>query len=392
MNKKNYDIITILCAFLIVILLSFIPKSNVEKTIVSENKFSKNMKYITNKVGNNYTLVNRIELSNDIVNILYKNNETDDYKSYFIDKESGEIVTYKTLLKAGAEDLFRETELKLLNEKYPKFIVEGITSPDTKREVFIKNNSLVIQYSNVITNPKCNDKLSLIINYHEINNLLNYFHDLDEEYTNESGYDYDPTKKYIAFTFDDGPNKNNTNDIVNYLNDNKMRATFFMVGYLMKEYPDIVKNVYDNKMEIGSHSWAHKNLTKQKIDIISSEMNETDSVYKNITGDNIKLMRPPYGAINNKVKENFNYAFIKWNIDTNDWKYKDENHLYDYVINNVSDGDIVLMHDLQSSTKNGMEKLLPELYVRGFRVVSVSELANIKNKSLENHKVYFSLK
>ena len=160
----------------------------------------------------------------------------------------------------------------------------------------------------------------------------------------------------------------------------------------MNEYPDIVKNVYDNKMEIGSHSWAHKNLTKQKIDIISSEMNETDSVYKNITGDNIKLMRPPYGAINNKVKENFNYAFIKWNIDTNDWKYKDENHLYDYVINNVSDGDIVLMHDLQSSTKKGMEKLLPELYVRGFRVVSVSELANIKNKSLENHKVYFSLK
>lgn len=392
MTKKNYDILTVTCAFLLVILLSFIPKSNVEKTIVSDNKFSKNMKIISKEVGKNYVEVNKVELSNDIINIVYKNLETEDYKSYFIDKENGQIVTYKTLLKAGAEDLFKEVEIKLLNEKYPKFIVEGILSENTKRVIFIQNNSLVIKYSDVVTNPMCTDKLSLIINYHEIDNLLSYFHDLDEEYQNESGYDYDPTKKYIAFTFDDGPNKNNTNDIVNYLNDNKMRATFFMVGYLMESYPDIVKNVYDNNMEIGSHSWAHKNLTKQKINTISSEMNKTDSIYKSITGDTIKLMRPPYGSINNKVKDTFDYVYVKWNLDTNDWKYKDENHLYDYVLNNVSDGDIVLMHDLQSSTKRGMEKLLPELYVRGFRVVTLSELASIKNKSLETHTIYYKMK
>ena len=145
-------------------------------------------------------------------------------------------------------------------------------------------------------------------------------------------------------------------------------------------------------MEIGSHSWAHKNLKKQKIDDIATEMEQTDNIYKSITGDTLKLMRPPYGAINEKVRDSFNYSFILWNVDTNDWKYKDENHLYDFVINNVSDGDIVLMHDLQYSTKVGIEKILPELYVRGYRVVTVSELANIKGKTLEVNKTYKSMK
>jgi peptidoglycan/xylan/chitin deacetylase (PgdA/CDA1 family) len=171
-----------------------------------------------------------------------------------------------------------------------------------------------------------------------------------------------------------------------------MRATFFMVGNLMASNPDIVKNVYDNKMEIGSHSWAHKNLKKQKLDVITSEMMQTDNVYKNITGDKIKLMRPPYGAINGTVKDAFNYSYILWNVDTNDWKYKDADHLYDFVLNNVEDGDIVLMHDLQYTTKVGLEKLLPELYARGYRVVTVSELANIKGKTLQAKSIYKSMK
>ena len=171
-----------------------------------------------------------------------------------------------------------------------------------------------------------------------------------------------------------------------------MRATFFMVGYLMESNPDIVKNVYDNNMEIGSHSWAHKNLKKQKMDVIASEMAKTDEIYKSITGEDIKLMRPPYGSINNKVKESFDYSFILWSNDTDDWKYKDSDRLYSYLIDSVKDGDIVLMHDLQTSTKIGLEKVLPELYVRGFRIVTVSELANIKGKNLETKTIYKSMR
>lgn len=392
MKKDSYSFITIIVAFLLVLLLSFIPKSNFEKKVISEKHVENSIKTISSKVGDDYKLLSKIELSSEIINLVYENANKDDYKSYFIDKNSGEILNYKSIFKSKTDKLFDEVEYRLLYEKYPKFIVEGIKNSKTKREVYIKNNSLVVIYKDVITEPMYNDKLTLTINFNEISNLLNFEHDLDEEYQNESGYDYDSTKKYIAFTFDDGPNKKNTNDIVDFLNNNKMRATFFMVGNLMASNPDIVKNVYDNKMEIGSHSWAHKNLKKQKMDVISAEMEQTNNVYKGITGEDLKLMRPPYGAINNEVKESFNYSYILWNVDTDDWKYKDENHLYNFVLDHVDDGDIVLMHDLQYTTKVGLEKLLPELYVRGFRVVTVSELANIKGKTLKTKTIYKSMK
>ena len=392
MKRDTYSVISIIVAFLFVILLSFIPKSNYSKKLISEKNVNNSLKAISLSVGDNYTKIIDKELSSDIINIVYKDSENDDYKSFFIDKNSGEVLDYKSILKNKSEDDFDEIELKLLNEKYPKFIVEGIKNSKTKRDVFIKDNSLVVIYSNVETNPACFDKLSLIINFNEINNLLNFSHDLDEEYKNESGYDYDPTKKYIAFTFDDGPNRNNTNDIVNYLNDNKMKATFFMVGNLMANNPDIVKNVYDNNMEIGSHSWQHNNLRRQKIATIAEEMIKTDETYKNITGETITLMRPPYGAINNEVRDTFDYVYITWNVDTLDWKYKDPDRLYDYVTNNVNDGDIVLMHDLQDTTKVGIERILPELYVRGYRIVTVSELAKIKEKTLETKTIYRSMK
>lgn len=392
MNQDKNSLITILVAFLLSLLLSFIPKINHESGVISEKRVESSISTIASTVGDDYKLLSERSLSSEIINIVYKNKNTDDYKSYFIDKNSGQQLTYRSLFKSNTEELFDEVEYRLLSEKYPKFVVDGIKNSNVVRDVYIMNNSLVITYRNVITNPAINEKLTLTINFNEITKMLSFEHDLDEEYQNESGYDYDPTKKYIAFTFDDGPNKNNTNDIVRYLNDNKMRATFFMVGNLMASNPDIVKNVYDNKMEIGSHSWAHKNLKKQKLDVITSEMMQTDNVYKNITGDEIKLMRPPYGAINGTVKDAFNYSYILWNVDTNDWKYKDADHLYDFVLNNVEDGDIVLMHDLQNTTKVGLEKLLPELYARGYRVVTVSELANIKGKTLQAKSIYKSMK
>lgn len=392
MKTDINNIISIIFAFLLVVLLSFIPKANTEKKILSENKVNNTLKAINSSIGEDYKLINRYDLSNDVINLVYENAELKDYKSFFLDKNTGKKLSYTSILKNNLLDLFDEVELKLLNLKYPKFIVDGIINSKTDRTIYINNNSLIIIYKNVITNPQYNEKISLTINFNEISDILNFQHDLDEEYANESGYDYHETKKYIAFTFDDGPNKNNTMDIVNYLNDNKMRATFFMVGNLMASNPDIVKYVYDNKMEIGSHSWAHSNLKRQKLDVIAEEMAKTDETYKNITGDTFKLMRPPYGAINSDVRDNFNYSYIIWSVDTLDWKYKDADHLYNFVINNVSDGDIVLMHDLQKSTKIAMERILPELYVRGYQVVSVSELANIKGKTLENNKTYKSLK
>ena len=393
MKKKFDSLVIIAISFFILLILTLIPSFNKTKTLDAEHKFYRNFHTITTSISKGYKLESNTKLSNNIINLVYKNNDTNDYVTYFIDSSTGNVVSYKALIKPKFLDEFNKVEEKLLKEKYPLFIVNGIYQDQTIRYVEVKDNELVIHYSNVITNPLYHDPIYLIINNNEVSKYLNYDFELDKEYKNESAFDFDPTKKYIAFSFDDGPSTVNTKDIVDFLNNNKMHATFFMLGSLMNRYPDLVKYVNDNGMEIGSHTYSHSNLKRLKEDKLNEEIYNTDGVYNSIVPDKtITLLRPPYGAINDKIKDNNNYSFILWSVDTLDWKYKDSDYLFNYVINNVNDGDIVLMHDIHLTTKQAVENILPELYVRGYRVVSVSELAKIKNIELSPNTIYRSIK
>ena len=393
MKKKFDSLVIIAISFFILLILTLIPSFNKTKTLDAEHKFYRNFHTITTSISKGYKLESNTKLSNNIINLVYKNNDTNDYVTYFIDSSTGNVVSYKALIKPKFLDEFNKVEEKLLKEKYPLFIVNGIYQDQTIRYVEVKDNELVIHYSNVITNPLYHDPIYLIINNNEVSKYLNYDFELDKEYKNESAFDFDPTKKYIAFSFDDGPSTVNTKDIVDFLNNNKMHATFFMLGSLMNRYPDLVKYVNDNGMEIGSHTYSHSNLKRLKEDKLNEEIYNTDGVYNSIVPDKtITLLRPPYGAINDKIKDNYNYSFILWSVDTLDWKYKDSDYLFNYVINNVNDGDIVLMHDIHLTTKQAVENILPELYVRGYRVVSVSELAKIKNIELSPNTIYRSIK
>jgi len=232
------------------------------------------------------------------------------------------------------------------------------------------------------------EQLYLIINNNEISKYLNYEFSLDEEYKNESAYDYDPTKKYIAFTFDDGPSDANTKEIIDFLNKNKSTATFFMLGKLINNYPDIPKYALDNNMEVGSHTFSHSNLKKMKLNKVAEEINNTNEAYFNATGETFTLVRPPYGSINEKIKSTFDYTYILWSVDTEDWRYKDADYVTNHILKHAQDGDIILMHDIHPTTKEAVFKVVPELYVRGYRIVSVSELARIKGVELEKHVSY----
>lgn len=197
--------------------------------------------------------------------------------------------------------------------------------------------------------------------------------------------------KVIAFTFDDGPSEY-TMEIVNALVLNNSRATFFELGNRMKYNQEIVKQVLANGMEIGSHTYAHKNLNKLSQSEIDEEINSTNIIFNEITGENIKLTRPPYGNANNLVKTRINTPIISWNIDTNDWLYRDSEYVYNHIIENVQCGDIVLMHDVYPETVEAVKKVLPHLNALGYKVTTVSELAQIQNRTLENGVVYRSLK
>ncbi len=197
----------------------------------------------------------------------------------------------------------------------------------------------------------------------------------------------DINKKMIALTFDDGPNYN-TSKILEILNKYNVRATFFVLGSKINHNEKIIKTMDEYGMEIGNHTYSHKLMTgMSNLDIIKEVEDTSDLIY-NIVGKYPKLVRPSYGSFNKKIKESINMPIIIWNIDTLDWKSHNSKKIVSRVMNKVSDGDIILMHDIYSATVKAVDILVPKLISEGYQLVSVSELFYYKNINLENGKVY----
>lgn len=193
--------------------------------------------------------------------------------------------------------------------------------------------------------------------------------------------------KVVAFTFDDGPS-NLTLDFANTLIENDSKATFFELGNRMKYNQDVTREIQNLGMEVSSHTYSHKNLTSLSKKEMESELNSTDIIFKEITNDTISLVRPPYGSYNELLRHTIKHPIILWSVDTNDWLYKDETKIYNHIIENISDGDIVLMHDLYPTTLEALKMVLPVLRQMGYKITTVSDLANEKGYTLENGIIY----
>ena len=201
-------------------------------------------------------------------------------------------------------------------------------------------------------------------------------------------YDNDViSNKYIALTFDDGPNYN-TNKVLDILEENNVPATFFVLGNRIKENENILKRMVSSKMEIGNHTFNHLLLTKYKEDKVKSEINDTSNLIFEVTGKYPTLFRPSYGSCNKMIRSIVDTPIIIWDIDTLDWKYHNSRRISSRVINKVKDGDIVLMHDIYSATANALEIIIPSLKSKGYTFVTVSDLFYYKNIPLEKGKVY----
>ena len=196
--------------------------------------------------------------------------------------------------------------------------------------------------------------------------------------------------KYVALTFDDGPYGEVTNRILDTLEKNGAKATFFVVGNRADSYKSTLKRASDMGCEIGSHTWSHKNLTKLTVPQMQEEMKKSADAISAITGVPVKVMRPPEGGHNETVRNNLGYPLIMWSVDSRDWKHRDANKDYNEVMNYVFDGSIVLMHDLYPATADAVEKFIPELIAKGYKFVTVSELMEIRGIEMKNGKTYSS--
>ena len=199
----------------------------------------------------------------------------------------------------------------------------------------------------------------------------------------------DHNERSVYLTFDDGPYDRVTNRIVKVLAKNDSRATFFVVGNRVERYADTMKNAFNKGNQISTHTFDHGDLSKMKKKQIRRELTRAFRVMKKINGEEPTMLRPPYGNVNDKMRRTIKIPMIYWSVDTEDWASRNSKKILKKC-KSISDGDIVLMHDLYPSTAGAVEKLVPKLRKKGFQLVTVEELFYYKGVDAEGGKVYFS--
>jgi peptidoglycan/xylan/chitin deacetylase (PgdA/CDA1 family) len=192
-----------------------------------------------------------------------------------------------------------------------------------------------------------------------------------------------PTESNVSLTFDDGPDSSITPRVLDILKSNGIKANFFFVGAQISYFPNIVKRAYDEGHLILNHSWDHPYFTQISTKRIRDEIILTENRIKDIIGKRPALIRPPYGATDEKVLtaiSGTNNKIVIWSIDSMDWvRNVDKQTIIKNILNNVRPGDIVLMH---SSVGHKIDiEALPEiingLRRKGYKIVDLSVLLKI---------------
>lgn len=316
---------------------------------------------------------------NDYVNVVFNiDNSLSNikYKNILLDLKSEKLAYISNLYK---KDYLINEINSLINLKYSSDIYDKIKNSNVDNHTYIINDNKIDVYFNDIDFGT----LSYIP-------MVSIISDNNSETVSKDDNLDNSDKKFIAFTFDDGPSKY-TSELIDTLELNNSSATFFMLGNRMKYNTDIVKKVYNSNSEIGTHTYSHKRLTSLSNDEIYNEINSSEIIFNDITGDHLKYLRPPYGSYNDHIK-GLGYNIILWNIDPKDWLTRDSKKIYNSVLNNACDGCIVLMHDIYPETIEAVKMLIPTLNEMNYEAVSISNLIYNKNHILSKDEVISHVK
>ena len=204
-----------------------------------------------------------------------------------------------------------------------------------------------------------------------------------------TGRTLDKTKPAVALTFDDGPS-NQTGRILDALEKDGGLATFFLVGDRVEKYAETAQREYASGCLVGTHMYSHTKLTDMTAAEVENELNQCSAIHLSVIGAQPSVARPPYGSTNATVREALNLPLINWSLNSNDWETRDADRIYNDVMNNIQDGDIVLFHDLKDFSASAIERIVPALTKQGYQLVTVQELFELKGRTLEPGVVYSS--
>ncbi len=186
-------------------------------------------------------------------------------------------------------------------------------------------------------------------------------------------------KMQVALTFDTERDEGSVLQILDALKAAGAKATFFVVGACADAYPELLKRIAQDGHEIANHSYSHHQLTSLPDDVLANDLIAAEqSVYAVTKKPPSRLLRPPYGSYDQRVLNvvaSKGFKTIMWSNDPSDWKsYQTPENVYALVEQELSDGDIVLLHTSGRATGAALPAILKKMKEMGLKQVTVSEL------------------
>lgn len=192
-------------------------------------------------------------------------------------------------------------------------------------------------------------------------------------------YSVDTEEKKIAISFDAAWGAEDFPKIIEVLDKHNIKTTFFMTGEWVEKYPDCVKTLVEKGHDLGNHSATHPDMTKLSKEAQKEQILKVHDVVKELTGYEMELFRPPYGAYNNEVIRTcyeIGYYPIQWSVDSLDWKDLSATEIINKVCNHkaLDNGAIILCHNGAKHTAEALDEMLTNLKNQGYEIVPISEL------------------
>lgn len=203
-------------------------------------------------------------------------------------------------------------------------------------------------------------------------------------------YSVQTDENKVAISFDAAWGADKTQEIMTICESYGVKATFFLVGFWIEKYPDMVKEIYNRGFEIGIHSNTHPDMTKLSKSEIRNELEINIKLIKDLTGFRPKLFRPPYGYYNNNlidICEDLKLSCIEWSVDSLDWKGLSASSIASRVTSKSKNGSIVLFHNNSDNIIAGLKMVLDYFKCKKTKVVPIGELIYYDNFTINNQGV-----
>jgi peptidoglycan-N-acetylglucosamine deacetylase len=192
------------------------------------------------------------------------------------------------------------------------------------------------------------------------------------------------SQKLVALTFDDGPHKKYTQEILDILHEYNAKATFFVMGGNAKLYPDLIKKEYAAGHEIANHSFTHPNIAHTSDVAIQKELTKCSETVNKVIHVYPIVFRPPFGSTSkhaNEIINNMGFTVVTWSYMINDYDVNKMTPeiISSSVIKNTRPGAIIVMHDgngNREKTVKALPVILKNLFAKGYKFVTVAELLN----------------